>query len=406
MPLTAKSLRSVKFDGKRQKLWDGGGLYLHILKTGSVWRYDYQYKGQKRTTKLGAFPELTLKKARLDRDAIRLVAEKGTDPEPHKAPPSAADEPPTTVIKFREAAVDWEARDGIEWSNSHRKNVTHRLKNYIFPVIGDLALDEIKPAHIREILDSCTAGGHYETARKVRQYTSQIFRAAVIAGDADNDPAQLLTGYVKRKKAPSSYAHTTSPKKIGEILRAVDTYTGSDSVKFALQIAPHVLLRPGELRGARWSELDLKAGRWTIPAERMKRSDNGNHLVLLSKQVVKLFRELETINSRSELCFPGIRDLARPISDNSLAAGLRRLDIPKELQSIHGWRHTGSTMLNESGGFDPDLIELTLHHCNHSMRAKYNKAQHVTARKKMMQVWSNRLDAMKEGKEHSSGWSN
>lgn len=243
------------------------------------------------------------------------------------------------------------------------------------------------------------ARGAVDSAHRIKHTLGQVFRYAIATGRAENDPTAGLRGALA-KISKQSYPHITDPVRLGEVMRAIDGYSGSFEVRQALRLLPLVFTLPDELRQAEWQDFDLERGVWTIPAERMKRKQNGNHIVPLSRQALAIVEELKEVNGNSEsarLLFPGARSLTRPISNNSLNAGLRRLDVLQHEHVAHGFRHTASTLLNEQGGFDPDLIEVQLHHADRSMRGKYNKAAYFYERRMMMQAWADYLDGIKQG---------
>ncbi len=281
-----------------------------------------------------------------------------------------------------------------EWAQSHRKRIESRLKKDVYPVLGKQTIASLERAEILSCLRTVEERGAIDCAKRLKQYLSSICRFAIAEELRSTDPTIGLEE-VLRKHIKKNHAHTVNPKRLGEILRSIDSYEGGPIVKCALQLLPHVFVRGGELRHADWSEIDLKKALWTIPADRMKRTANGNHLVPLSKQSLQLLKELQACSGTEGLMFPGLRSRQRPISDGTLSAALRAVGIPKEDQSPHGFRHTASTMLNETLHHDPDLIEVQLHHCSSSIRAVYNKAKYIKARYKMMQEWSDYLQGLK-----------
>ena len=393
--IDTRTLRNIKFTGKRRKIWDGNGLYLHVLKTGNVWRYDYQFKGKRRTSKLGRYPEMSLTQARTARNAIKEQALAGRDPQA-----SDTDMQAKQGTSFSMVAAEWFAGD-YEWSKGHRETVEARLRLYINPAIGNLPIADVTAREIKAILDDRVAADHRETARKLKLIIGQICRYAELEGHIEQDPTYALRGYFSEKKNKpkrrQSFAHTTDPKVLKQILRAIDLYNGTPEVKTALQLLPRIFIRPGELRHGAWSEIDFNAAEWIIPASRMKVSDNGDHIVPLSTQSIALLKDLYQITGRGLLIFPQIKKRNQPLSENALNSALRRMDIPKNIQTAHGFRHTASSMLNQRKKYDPDLIETQLHHVDHSTRGKYNSANYMQQRRAMMQDWSNYLDQLKTG---------
>ncbi len=398
--LTAKAVRDAAYTGKRYKLNDGAGLYLHVIATGPVWRYDYQHHGKRRTLTIGPLSAIPLSDARLAHQAaVRLLKVEGIDPADHKQSVLRADQ---AVNEHTLQAIAEEWLSGrTTWAQSHRVKVELRLKNDVYPVLGAEPINAITPSMVLTCLKRIEERGAIDSAHRTKQTLAQIFRFAVATDRADSDPTAPLKGALKSAQK-KSYPHLTNPKRLGEVLRLIDGYGGQFTTRQALRLAPLVFVRSGELRGARWDEIDLDAGRWTIPAARMKRSSNGNHLVPLSTQAVQILRELHDYTGHGELVFRGTKSSKTPISDTALNMALRRLGIGGDELVIHGFRHTASTLLNEMRGFDPDLIEVQLHHANQSMRAKYNKAEYLDARVAMMQAWSDYLDRLRVGESKAT----
>lgn len=393
--LKSQQLKSVRFDGKRAKLYDGEGLYLHVLAKGSVWRYDFQLNKKRKTLTIGPLEDYTLSRARDERRNATRLLRKGIDP--CEAKRARRDE---AVLEDANSlghiAFEWLDQQST-WASTHKVKVRLRIVNYTIPALGDRPISKITSPELLHCLRKVEERGAVDSAHRLLNSLSSIFNYAIATGRCENNPTHALRGALKTA-SKKSYPHITDPVRLGEVLRAIDGYGGSIEVKTALQLAPLVFVRSGELRNAEWSEIDFERSLWTIPASRMKRSANGNHLVPLSKQALAVLTSLRDLTGQFELVFPGQRSKLRPISDNSLNAALRRLDISKDELVVHGFRHTASTMLNEMKGVDPDIIEVQLHHADQSMRGKYNKAKYFDARVQMMQEWSEYLDSLKSAK--------
>jgi integrase len=276
------------------------------------------------------------------------------------------------------------------------KRDRERLENFIFPRLGKRPARAITAPELLTEVRRIEARGTHETAHRTLAVVGRIFRYAISAGTpgVDRDPSADLRGAL-RQTVVTNFPAITEPKRIGELLRAIDTYRGQPSAEYALRMLPYVFVRPVELRRATWSEIDLEGAIWRIPGSRMKRGRE--HLVPLSRQVVKLLEDLEPITGSGELLFPGLRADERPISEVTLNAALRRLGIPKEDHCPHGFRSTASTRLNEMG-WDPALIELQLAHAKKDkVAAVYNRALRLEERTKMMQAWADYLDGLKSG---------
>jgi integrase len=389
--LTEAAIRALKPHGKPYKRSDAGGLFMLVSITGArLWRYKYRHGGVERLLTLGAYPEVSLREARDARDAARRQLKAGQDPNAIKrAARGAAGE------SFEEVAREWLAKQS-HLSAGTVKRDRERLENFIFPRLGRRPTRTITAPDLLAEVRRIEARGTHETAHRTLALVGRIFRYAIAAGAAgvERDPSADLRGALKQTVV-TNFPAITEPKRIGELLRAIDTYRGQPSGEYALRMLPYVFVRPVELRLATWSEFDLEGAIWRIPGSRMKRGRE--HLVPLARQVVKLLEDLKPITGSDELLFPGLRSNERPISEVTLNAALRRLGIPKEEHCPHGFRSTASTRLNEMG-WDPPLIELQLAHAKKDkVAAVYNRALRLEERTKMMQAWADYLDGLKSG---------
>jgi integrase len=253
---------------------------------------------------------------------------------------------------------------------------------------------EVTPPELLAALGKIEARGNHESAQRAKQKCGQIFRYAIATGRAERDISADLRGALVPVIA-RNHASLTRPADVGSLLRAIDGYEGQPITAAALKLAPLVFVRPGELRGARWTEFDLDGAEWRIPGERMRMKEQ--HIVPLAHQAVTILRELHALTGWGEYVFPSLLTLERPMSNNTVNTALRRLGYTKEQMTGHGFRSMASTLLNEQG-FHPDLIELQLAHVERNkVRAAYNKAQRLAERRKMMQAWSDYLDQLRQG---------
>ena len=272
----------------------------------------------------------------------------------------------------------------------------HRFDKYLKPKLGKMPVASITVHDLRSPLLKIQDAGNRETAHRVRALAERIFRFAIATGRAERNIAADLRGTLQAVTT-THFAAITDPDAIGQLLRVIDGYQGQPSVMHALRLAPHVFVRPGELRGAKWPEIDLKGASWVIPEHRMKMARP--HTVPLSTQALTVLRELKEITGEGELLFPGLRSKHRSISDNSLNAALRRLGYAKDEMTTHGFRTMASTRLHELG-FDSGDIELQLAHLDRNqIRATYNKAERLPERRKMMQAWSDYLDGLRSDRK-------
>jgi integrase len=263
------------------------------------------------------------------------------------------------------------------------------------PSIGRMPIAEIQPQDLFAALKKIERAGHRETAKRLRSFSSRVFRYAVATARATADPAQTLRGALA-SPIVKHYAAITDPKALGELLRAIDSYSGEPATLAALRLTPHVFQRPGEVRQMRWSEVDLDQAIWTIPAERMKQRQP--HAVPLSRQSVTILAEMRGLTGNGKFVFPSLRSRERPMSENTVNGALRRLGYAGSEMTAHGFRSTASTLLNESGKWNPDAIERALSHAEkNQVRAAYNRGSYWNERVEMAQWWSDYLDRLMVG---------
>lgn len=392
MSLSDTQLRNMKPTGKVKKVSDGGGLYLHLSAAGGkLWRMSYRFEGKQKTVCFGAYPALSLKEAREKRDESKALLARGIDPSLYKQAAKAASIA-ETANAYEVVAREWHAKYAPGWTESNAERVLARQAKDVFPFIGKRPIAQISAPDLLAVLRKVEERGALDTAHRILQDTSRIFRYAIATGRAERDPAADLKGAlpVPRKGHFSTIVDT---KEIGLLLRDIDAYSGNLIVRAALRLAPYVFVRPGELRKAEWTEFDLENAEWRIPAKRMKM--RVLHIVPLSRQVLGILRDLHPYSGDGLYLFPSVRAKSAPISDMTLLAGLRRLGYSKEQMTVHGFRSLASTLLNEQG-FNRDWVERQLAHGErNSVRASYNYAEYLPERRKMMQTWADYLDGLR-----------
>ena len=393
--LTDAQIRGLKPKERPYKKADSRGLYVITNPDGSRWwRFKYHYAGREKLLSLGTYPDTSLKLARDKRDEARTLLAGNIDPSAKRQAEKAARSNTLNAI-----AEEWFRAGCPGGKNLHLKATTvgqlrQRFDKYLKPRLGAMPIATITVQGLRRVLLKMQDSGTLETAHRVRALAERVFRYAVATGRAERNVAGDLRGTLPAV-ATNHFAAITEPDEIGGLLRAIDGYQGQPSVMYALRMAPYVFVRPGELRGAQWSEIDLSAATWVIPETRMKMGRP--HTVPLSKQVLTILKELHEITGECDFLFPGLRSRSRPISDNSLNAALRRLGYSKTEMTTHGFRTMASTRLHELG-FDSADIELQLAHLDRNqIRATYNRAQRLPKRRKMMQAWADALDALRAG---------
>jgi integrase len=390
--LSDTAVRTAKPAAKPFKLYDERGLYLLVQPNGSRWwRFKYCFAGRERLLSVGVFPDVTLKQARQRRDDARALVANGVDPSEHRQ--ATRDQQVIALANsFELIASEWLLKHGARWAPGHAEKITSRLKRDVFPWIGAKPVSAITAPELLRLFRRVEDRGAIETAHRAKQNCGQVFRYAIATGRAERDPTADLKGALM-PVVERHYATITNPKHVGALLRAINGYEGSFVTRCALQLAPLLFVRPGELRQAEWAEFDLNAAEWRIPAAKMKM--RAQHIVPLSRQAVELLSELKPLTGRGNYVFPGAHHRDRPMSENTLIGALRRLGYAKGEMTAHGFRSIASTMLNELG-WRADAIERQLAHGERdAVRAAYNYAEHLQERRQMMQAWADHLDSLR-----------
>lgn len=392
--LTERAIRNFKPQSKTKRLFDSGGLYLEVSPSGNKWwRLKYRYDGKEKRLALGVFPRVTLKEARNARDDARRMLDKGNDPgQARKVEKAARSE--LTADSFEAVAREWFAKFSPNWAETHANKILSRLETDIFPWLGSRPIRQINASELLAVVRRIEARGALDTAHRALLNSGQVFRYAVATGRAERDPSGDLKGALPPAKG-KHYATITDPKAIGALLRAIDGYQGDHVTRCALKLAPLLFVRPGELRRAEWTEVDLDKAEWRLPAEKMKA--RVPHVVPLSSQAIALLRDLQPLTGGEKYLFPGLRGRGRAMSENTVNAALRRMGYLKGEMTGHGFRSMASTILNEQG-WHRDAIERQLAHGERdAVRAAYNYAEHLPERRKMMQAWADYLDGLRHG---------
>lgn len=392
MRLSTAKIQNATAQKKTVRLFDGRGLYLEIAPSASRWwRFKYRFAGKEKRISLGVYPDVGLKKARDRRDEMRKLVADGIDPSAVRKQQKlmALDDAANT---FEAIAREWFEKHSANWEASYSVKLLARLEANVFPWLGDRPIRDIKAPELLSVMRRVESRGVLETAHRLLNYCGNIYRYAVATGRAERDISSDLRGALP-PSTPQHHASVTDPEGVAALLRAIDGYRGSNVTRYALQLAPLVFVRPGELRKAEWSEIDLEAGEWRIPAERMKMKTK--HIVPLSSQAVAILRALQPLTGKGQYVFPGARSRERCMSENTVNGALRRLGWSGSEMTGHGFRSMASTMLNEQG-WNRDAIERQLAHTErNSIRAAYNYAEHLPERRRMMQAWSDYLHTLK-----------
>lgn len=412
------TIRSIKLGDARNRLSDGEGLYLLLFVAGGShgWRLDYTIHGKRKTLSLGTYPATGLKLAREKADSARQQIAADIDPSSRrkevKAQYAVEREAQTRLESglpalgsFEAVAREWHTKKSSGWASVHADTTIRRLEKDVFPWIGAKPITEVKAPELLAVLRRVETRGAIETAHRLREIAGQVYRYAIATGAAERDWAADLRGALK-VQTEGHHAAITEPVRFGELVRAMRGYRGSLVVRTAMQFSALVFQRPGEIRGMTWGEVDLDAGMWTIPAERMKRSvkekaNGAAHLVPLARQAVELLRELLPLTGHrgpDGCVFPSERGQGRPLSENGVRMALRTLGFDNDSHTPHGFRASARTMMDEVLGIRVEVIEAQLaHSVRDPLGRAYNRTTFLPERTAMMQQWADYVDKMAIG---------
>ena len=389
-------------DKKQARFADSGGMYLQVSPAGSKrWFLKYRVGGKEKQLALGSYPDVSLKSARLARDAAKLQKSEGTDPvqarklNKLKASRNSGD-------TFKAIALEWFSKQAPQWSESHVARMLRQLERDLFPWIGERPIEQIHAMELLAALHKVEERGALETADRALMLARQVWEYWLPTAGVEQ---RNITEGLKARLTPyrsKSFAAIVEPKRFGDLMRAIQSYKGGPIVRTALQLAPLLYQRPANLRMMEWAELDLEAALWTIPSMKMKRTkeekENGeDHAVPLPVQALTLLRNLHPLTGHGVYVFPGERSHDRPISDNSVRSALYALGFGKE-QTWHGFRASARTMLVDELNLDPLAIEANLAHAvKDSNGRSYNRTQYLKQRADMVQQWADYLDKLARG---------
>lgn len=391
MPLTIVAINHAKPKDKTYRLYDEKGLYLEVTKAGGkLWRLKYRFGGKEKRLAIGTFPEISLKDARAARDAARTQLAAGIDPSEYKKLMKTRARSDGTNT-FEAIAREWHSAQSRVWSPIHTKNVSDRLSRNVFPYLGSKAITGITVPELLQVLRRIEARGAFETAHRVLGNVNEVFRFAIASGKADRNIAVDLKGALQPVKK-KHLAAVTDPTRAGELLRMIDSYSGTLTVQCALKLAPLVFVRPGELRTARWRDINLETAEWRYTVTKTQTE----HIVPLSIQALEILRSMHHLTGRWEYVFPSARSRHRPMSNNAILSAMRRMEIGKDEMSGHGFRAMAKTILIEELGYSEALTALQLSHKrNDPLGNAYNRTTLLPERTAMMQAWADYLDGLK-----------
>lgn len=393
--LSDVEIRALKPAAKAYKRGDNKGLFLLVQPSGSrIWRFKYRFHGIERNLTFGHYPEVSLKRAREMLSEARAKLAEGIDPVADKRD-KALKAAIAAATTFSVVADEFIEKMALEGRTPATIKKARWFRDALHNSIGRRPIAAVTPHELLDALKRVERRGHHETAQRMRSFAGRVFRYAIATLRTDRNPAEVLRGALVVPRV-RHHAAILEPVKVGELLRALDGYCGRPETRIALQLLPHVFLRPGELRKAEWSEIDFEAAVWRIPAERMKMKQP--HVVPLSAQSIQLLKDLRRIGNTGSYLFPAFHTTLRPMCENTLNSSLRRLGYTKDEMTSHGFRAVASTLLNESGQWHPDAIERALAHRDRDhVRAAYHRGTHWAERVRMAQWWSDYLDELRRG---------
>lgn len=389
--LTDTKLRTLKAKPDVYRVADSNGLAIEVRPTGSkLWRYRYRYAGKASMVTLGEYPAVTLSDARAERDRMRALVKGGANPA-HVARAERAikvERANTTFGAIGLELLSKRAKEGLTPGSVKRER---RLIEKDLASIADLPITDVSAPILLAALRKLEQRGVVETAHRARAHAGRVFRYAIATGRAEANPADSLAGALEQPQA-KHFSSITDPEQIGDLLRALWAYQGAAVTQAALKLAPMLFVRPGELRQAKWADIDLDAAEWRYTTSKTKTS----HIVPLSSQAVAVLQNLWPLTKRSDFVFPGVRSSDKPMSENTVNAALRNLGFDGEMIVGHGFRAMARTVLDEVLGFRPDYIEHQLAHAvRDPLGRAYNRTAHLPERKKMMQAWADYLDTLR-----------
>ncbi|WP_457320861.1 tyrosine-type recombinase/integrase [Stenotrophomonas sp. P5_B8] len=390
--LTDTKLRALKAKDRPYRVADSNGLCIEVRPSGSkAWRYRYRYASKASIVTIDEYPSMSLQQARAERDKLRALLRGGANPA-HVARAERAAHTDRVNSTFGAIGLELLAKRAKEGLSPGSVKRERRLIEKDLAAIAATPITDVTAPILLAALRKLEQRGVVETAHRARSHAGRVFRYALATGRAERNPAEDLAGALEQPRT-KHFASLTDPEQIGELLRALHSYQGSPVTQAALRLAPLLFVRPGELRAAKWADIDLDAGEWRYVTSKTKTP----HIVPLSDQAVQVLAELQPLTRRSEYVFPGVRSASRPMSENTINAALRNLGFDGKTIVGHGFRAMARTVLDEVLGFRPDYIEHQLAHAvRDPLGRAYNRATHLPERRKMMQAWSDYLDTLRE----------
>jgi integrase len=389
--LTDTKLRSLKPRESAYRIADTNGLCIEVRPNGAkVWRYRYRHAGKPSIITLGDYPVMGLADARGERDRLRALVRGGGNPA-YIARVERAAQVDRAEATFGAIALELLAKRAKEGLSSGSVKRERRLIEKDMAGIATFPIADVTAPLLLAALRKLEKRGVVETAHRARSLAGRVFRYAIATGRAHDNPAEDLAGALEQAQT-KHFSSVTDPPRIAELLRAMHAYRGSVVTQAALKLAPMLFVRPGELRHARWADIDTETGEWRFIASKT----GSPHIVPLASQAKEILLELRPLTGQSEFVFPGVRSAKRPMSENTINAALRYMGFTGDTITGHGFRAMARTVLDEVLGFRPDYIEHQLAHAvRDPLGRAYNRTAHLPERRKMMQAWADYIDGLR-----------
>lgn len=391
MALTELEVHSVKAIDKQKKFFDEKGLFLLVTLTGGkYWRFKYRFNHKEKLLGLGIYPDTSLSEARIKRDDARQRLAEGVDPSEYRKA-NKTFKAACKVLSFETIAREWYLKHVTAWAPTHSETIIRRLERNVFPALGHRAISEITAPMLLQILRAVEARGMRETAHRILGICGQIFVYAIATARLEQNVARDLMGVIPPVKK-KHLAAPKEPEQLGHLLKVIEGYEGDMITACALKLAPHVFVRPCELRNAKWADIDFDRAEWRYVVTQTQ----AQHIVPLSPQVIEILQALWPVTGHEIYVFASSHNSGHPISENALPSILRRLGIPKEEATVYGFRVIAKVLLQDALGFCPRTIKLQLGHVVRSFRGQiYDAIFRLDERKRMMETWSSYLDELK-----------
>ena len=391
-PLTALQVKNAKHQNKPYKLYDGGGLFLLVTPTGGkLWRLEYrQQNGKEGLLSFGSYPAVSLEQARRKRDDAKQQKASGNDPG-QIARAEKAESKSLARNTFAAIAEQWIDFMGSKIAPQTMKYYNSLMKNYLLPNFGDMPVKKIKPSHLIEVFRKIEEKGTLYSSKRSCQICSKVMQYAVALEIIEINPVPSIRQLLKVPKY-GHFSAVTDPESLGSILYKIDQYKGYGTIRNALRMMPYVFVRSSELMNAQWKDMNFDACEWRYTVHKT----NTPHIVPLAPQVIAILDEQRKISGECELVFPGYHDQTKPMGPGSLCSALRKLGIPYSDMTVHGFRATARTLLDEVLGERYEHIEHQLAHAVHDPNGRaYNRTEHLAERKLMMARWAAYLDELR-----------